>query len=133
MTDHPDIPSDARYGFRLSFADALVLLVAGSGAFAMRSAGHELWWVVLAVVGHFFLFCNVFRVRRALELCWAAIFIVNMGWWMSQGRSGWLPAMAWQAPVTVAVIVMEMLSPRYHGIGARRINRHLDDYLNGPF
>lgn len=96
----------------------------------MHRAGHAMWWIVVAVVGHFFLFCNVFLVRRALELWWAAAFVINVGWWLSQGEADWLPAMAYQAPVTVLVIALEMRSPRYHGIGARWINRRLDDYLN---
>jgi hypothetical protein len=113
-------------GFRLSISDALVLLIAAAGAWWLHRAGHELWWIVAAVVGHFFLFCNVFRVRRSLELCWAAAFIINMGWWMAQDRIGWLPAMAWQAPISLAVIGIEILSPSYHGIGSRWINRRRD-------
>ena len=96
----------------------------------MRHAGHEQWWVIATVVGHFFLFCNVFLVRRSLELWWALFFVINTGWWLINGRSDWLPTLAWQAPVTIFVILLEMLSPRYHGIGARRINRRLDEYLN---
>lgn len=110
-------------GFRLSILDTLVLLIAAAGVWWLHHAGHELWWIVAAVVGHFFLFCNVFRVRRSLELCWAAAFLINVGWWMAQERMGWLPAMAWQAPISLAVISIEMLSPRYHGIGSGWINR----------
>lgn len=124
------IPTNRTYGARLSATDVVVLLLAAAGAWWMHRAGHELWWVVLAVVGHFFLFCNVFLVRRSLELIWAGIFVCNMGWWMAQGKLGWWPVMMWQVPVTVVVITVEMLSPSYHGIGARWINRRLDDYLN---
>jgi hypothetical protein len=96
----------------------------------MHRQGSEIWWIVAAVVGHFFLFCNVFRIRRSLELWWAAIFVINAGWWLFHDQTGWLPTMGYQAPVTLIVIIIEMCSPWYHGIGAQRINRRLDEYLN---
>ena len=34
-------------------------------------------------LGHFFLFCNVFRVRRSYELVWAGCFLVNAGAWIT--------------------------------------------------
>jgi hypothetical protein len=115
---------------RLSSADALILVAASAIAWWMHRAGNDMWWMVAAVVGHFFLFCNVFRIRRSLELGWAAVFVANVGWWLSRDCTGWLPAMQYQAPVTVVVILIEMFSPSYHGIGARCINRRLPGYLN---
>ena len=58
-------------GMRFSFTDFVVLVVATLGAWQLFRFGHPLWWIVVAVVGHFFLFCNVFRVSRTLELWWA--------------------------------------------------------------
>ncbi|CAK0748261.1 hypothetical protein CCP3SC1_1760005 [Gammaproteobacteria bacterium] len=40
--------------------------------------GSYVWWAGLLiglVLGHFFLFCNVFRVTRQTELIWAGAFI----------------------------------------------------------
>jgi len=34
-----------------------------------------------------------------------------------------------QAPLTVALTAMEIGSPHDHGVGAARLNRHLDAYL----
>lgn len=115
---------------RLSFSDGVVLLTASAGVWWMHRQGNEMGWIVATVVGHFFLFCNVFRIRRSLELWWAAIFVINTGWWLAQGYTGWLPTMKYQAPVTVVVLIIEMCTLSYHGIGARWINRRLDDYLN---
>ena len=131
MTQSTHIEYRRTHGFRLSVMDVVVLIIALAGVMGMRRAGHELWWVVTAVVGHFFLFCNVFRVRRSLELIWAGLFLANMAWWQAQGQAGWLPTMRYQAPITLIVIAIEMTSSRYHGIGARLVNRRLDDYLNG--
>ncbi len=115
---------------RLSFSDVAVLASACLGVWWMHRHNNDMWWIIAAVVGHFFLFCNVFRIRRSLELWWAAIFVINTAWWLAQGQTDWLPTMGYQAPVTLVVIIIEMYSPWYHGIGARRINRRLDEYLN---
>jgi hypothetical protein len=56
--------------------------------------------------------------------------VINVGFWLAQGRTGWWPAMICQVPVTLVVILLQMRSPWYHGVGARWINRRLDDYLN---
>jgi hypothetical protein len=81
------------------------------------------------VVGHFFLFCNVFRLVRHLELAWAGVFVVNTAVWQAVGGFSWWGILAVQTPVTVGVIAREMLSARYHGILARRLNPQLDAYL----
>ncbi len=131
MNSNVKAPSEVHRtsGLRLSLADVAILFTATAIVWWMGREGNEMAWIVAVVVGHFFLFCNVFRLRRSLELWWAAVFVLNVGWWLAQGQAGWLPAMLYQGPVTVIVIVIEMLSPRYHGIGARWINRRLDDYL----
>jgi len=75
------------------------------------------------VLAHFFLFCNVFRVRRSLELIWAGVFVVNFAAWSMAGSFSWWPVLLVQTPVTIACIGMEMRSPRYHGIGYSHIRR----------
>ena len=81
------------------------------------------------VVGHFFLFCNVFRIRTRLELIWVASFLANVMTWVGLQRLDWAAMLVIQIPITGAVIAYEMRSPSYHGVFARRINRDLDRYL----
>lgn len=109
-------------GMRFSFSDFVVLVVAIFGAWQLFKFGHPLWWIVVAVVGHFFLFCNVFRVRRTFELWWAGVFVVNVSACFAFGKIDWWPAMGFQLPVTIIVICLELRSSSYHGIGARWIN-----------
>ena len=70
MTDQQFAP-----GFRCSVFDVAVLAVGAVGSiFAWQ---HTAWWAgvgVAFIVLHFFLFCNVFRIRRVPELIWASIF-----------------------------------------------------------
>ncbi len=62
-------------GFRLSALDVCILIVGGvASAYAMTV---DPWFgiAIVFVVLHFFLFCNVLRMSRPLELTWAGIFV----------------------------------------------------------
>ena len=85
-------------------------------------------------LGHFFLFCNVFRVRRRFELIWAGCFIANFlgNVWLVEDRAiSLLLLLALQSPVTIFFIWIELRSERYHGIGCRLANPDLQRYLSG--
>ena len=124
-------------GFRFSGIDAIAIaIVLGAAVFGFKSFG-SLAMFPLIVLGHFFLFCNIFRVRRNYELIWALIFVLNCSAWFVlysnsltiNSRVMWL--LVTQTPVTVFLIGLEMRSPNYHGVFARRINSRLDEYLAG--
>ena len=126
-----DPPIKRQHGFRISIWDGLILVLGAVLAFWLRSAEFTLWWTVPVVVGHFFLFCNVFLVWRNLELLWAAVFVANVLIHVARGMLEWWPACGWQSIATIAVIAWQMRSPWYHGIFARRINPRLGEYLSG--
>lgn len=46
------------------------------GALSLWSTAWWLGFIVAFVVGHFFVFCNIFRVARPLELAWSGVFVV---------------------------------------------------------
>lgn len=116
-------------GARFSLTDGLVIVLAFALTMWLRRIDHELWWIVPMVAGHFFLFCNVFLVWRQLEFIWAGVFVINVALHLALGCLDWWGPCLWQLPVTIAVIVLQMRSPWYHGVWARRINPHLEDYL----
>lgn len=119
-------------GFRLSAVDAAFIAAAAIATILLRGRLGDTVWVIPFAVGHFFLFCNVFRVRRSYELAWVAALFLNIGAWALVGRFSWPLVLAAQAPVTLAAIVLEMRSREYHGIGCRRINAaHLDEWMKG--
>ncbi|MFZ2957158.1 MAG: hypothetical protein WA705_09730 [Candidatus Ozemobacteraceae bacterium] len=106
-------------GFRIWWTDVLILAIA-----AILTSG--LWrffgeWALLVpmVVGHFFLFCNVFRVGTRRELAWTAAFILNFLILVVVERlsPGWLLVI--QTPFTLAVIGLAVKDPGYHGLGCR--------------
>ena len=75
---------------------------------------------------HFFLFCNVFRISRKREILWSIIFIFNIVigyYWIMILHNPISPFIFWmtililQLPFTIAVILKEILSKDYHGVG----------------
>ena len=123
--------SPRTFGFRFSMADAAVICLAIAAAGGLCRLGNPLWWIVLVVVAHFFLFCNTFRVRRSFEFFWAGTFLLNAGFWMWRAELYCLPVLAIQLPITALVLLAEMRSRRYHGIFAARLNPRLNDYVEG--
>jgi hypothetical protein len=62
-------------GFRLSALDGFILAVSAVAALALAMV---VWWwefVVGFVLGYFFLFCNVVRMARPLELARTGVFL----------------------------------------------------------
>jgi hypothetical protein len=117
------------WGFRFSAIDAIALLLLGTTVLGLYRLDSKLWWLVATVGGHFFLFCNIFRVVRRRELIWATSFVLNVGLWLLLSRLEWFNVLACQLPVSVGVISWELKAARYHGILADRLNPTLRDYL----
>ena len=119
------------YGLRLSTLDACVLVVAIVATICSWSLTAGWSALLLFVVLHFFLFCNVFRIRRKPELIWAATFLVNCYLWVYLGSASVAGIALSQVVVTILILTYEIRLPYYHGILARAINPRLDDYLAG--
>ncbi|MDR3459224.1 MAG: hypothetical protein P4N60_17475 [Verrucomicrobiae bacterium] len=111
--------------------DAAAIIVFLVVAAVFRNWDSPLWWMLLIAAGHFFLFCNVFRIIRRREFIWAGLFILNIGLWLWFGELTWLRILACQLPVTAVLIFADMRAPGYHGIFANRLNPKLNDYLEG--
>jgi hypothetical protein len=107
--------------------DAFVIGVVLIGVLVLKRMANPLWWILAVVAGHFFLFCNVFRVRRSFELGWSALFVMNVTAWLYLEKFEWTNVLACQFPITAGLIFAELRSPRYHGIFARSVNSRLTD------
>jgi hypothetical protein len=109
-------------GFRFSALDGLVLIV---GAISSGVLWAMTWWwgfVVGFVLAHFFLFCNVVRLARPLELGWALVFVVFAGGTIVADLPGWPLTAIGSLVVTVVVVAVEVRKPSYHGVGWQRLN-----------
>ena len=122
--------SERKEGFRLSVVDVVFIAAAVAATVFLRERLGDSVWVIPFAVGHFFLFCNVFRVRRKYELIWVALFFVNVTAWAGLDGFSWIRVLASQLPFTLLAIGLEMRSREYHGIGCRRINAaNIDAWL----
>jgi hypothetical protein len=111
--------------------DAVALALFGLAIAALYSRGSSLSWILAIVAGHFFLFCNVFRVARKRELMWAVAFVLNVACWLVLDRLNWSNALCSQLPVTIGLIGWEMKAASYHGVFADRVNSRLAEYIEG--
>ena len=72
----------SRAGFRFGWQDGVAIgLAAGATWIGWGFLGSGALLVPLTL-GHFFLFCNVFRLRRSYELYWTVVFLLNVGVWL---------------------------------------------------
>lgn len=123
MFDARPFVSTKAPGFRFSATDAVAIVVAIVAAVVLRSSLGTMALLFPIVLGHFFLFCNVFRVRRSYEVAWALVFVANVcAWWLS-GRFNWWSVLLVQTPMTLLCLGLEIRSERYHGVGYGRIGR----------
>ena len=121
-------PKPFKPGFRLDVIDVLVLVAGTTGTVLLAQVE---WWMGLIVgfaVGHFFMFCNVFRVVKLLELTWSAIFVALAGSTIATGQPGWAVTLGATLAATLVVIMMQVRKPSYHGIAWQRLNPKLPEW-----
>jgi hypothetical protein len=80
------------------------------------------------VVLHFFLFCNVLRMSRSLELVWAGMFAAMAVGNLSFELLAWPWVFALASAITLVVAMIEIRRPSYHGIGWKQLNPGLPDW-----
>lgn len=107
----------ARAGFRFSWVDIPVLIASAMGAKLLWDWPTNPGLLVLLVVGHFFLFCNVVRLRRAFELLWAGCFVAITMTLLWMGTTDWMVALVAITPVTAVLVASEVSSGNYRGVG----------------
>ncbi len=123
MSEHPIRDTRrSQPGFSFSPRDAAVVVVCTLATAWLWGRVGTLSLLPLVVLVHFFLFCNVFRVRMRYELIWASSFELNASAWQLMDTLGWQTVLGSQIPITVLVIGAELRSPSYHGIGHRWIH-----------
>ncbi len=115
-------------GFRCSKFDMFVLIVGTLSLVALWPYIAWLAFVVGFVTAHFFLFCNVVRMSRPLELIWASIFVVGAGCTVILDEPGWSVTAAISIAAAIVLTIVEMRRPSFHGIGWRTINPNLEKW-----
>ena len=96
-----------------------------------RSAlvGLSFSWHLSFIVGfvclHFFLFCNVCRIKRIAELIWAGLFILLTVLSALFDLIPWNMVIGMMLAGTLIVLLIEIRRPSYHGILWKQLNPHL--------
>ncbi len=119
--DHPEF----KPGFRVSWLDKLVL---GLGTIIVILVVFEIpiLAVVLAfVISHFFLFCNIVRMDRPLELIWAAIFLASCISTILTTFPGWIMSFGVALIATIILMLLQIRKASYHGVFWEHINPDL--------
>ena len=115
-------------GFRLSEMDVGILLLGLCGSVLLARWDERLGLALLFVLAHFFLFCNVLRMSRPLELIWAVLFVLLAGSTFTFGVPSWNYSLAGMLVVTLILAFIQILLPSYHGVLWRKINPNLEQW-----
>ncbi len=119
-------------GIRFSILDGFVLFLGIGTTILFWRLMPFIAFIILFTVLHFFLFCNIFRIRRKAELLWALTFIVNAGIGAALFSSSIAVVATIQLAITTAILSYEIRQPVYHGIACRRWNqKYIEAYLSG--
>ncbi len=117
-------------GFRISGIDITVIVTAILGAVFLYRFSGEYTFIILFVVSHFFLFCNVLRVSRPPELIWASLFVI-LGFSVKiPGILSWYHVCTVMLIATGIIILVESRRASYHGILWKRLNPDLENRFN---
>ena len=115
-------------GFRISSFDAVILIVDSFLIFGVISISKELAFIIGYSIGHFFLFCNVFRISRKSELVWTGVFVALSACNILAHIPGWVMVITLTLIVTIIVIGLEMRKKSYCGILWKMINPELEGW-----
>ena len=128
LEQKPSSNNTFRPGLRLSWIDVIVLAI-GFGAGIWGAMTKFIPAMIGAyVICIFFLFCNVFRIRRSLELIWAGIFLILGSAQLHYSNLSWPIVFSIGLLVALILVAIEMRHPGYHGIFWQKINPALPEW-----
>lgn len=96
-----------------------------AGISAATFARKEIAIPSAVAVGHFFLFCNVFRIPRRPELVWAATYVGLVTCTVAFDFPGWTLSTALAIALAGVLIFRATRRPDYHGVGWKTLNPDL--------
>lgn len=117
-------------GFRISRFDIAVIVTALATAVWLYGYSEKFSFMVLFVVAHFFLFCNVVRMSRIPELIWGGIFSLGCIYSLYYGFTPWYMAILLALVSTVVLVLLELKKPSYHGVFWLKVNPQLPEWFS---
>lgn len=116
-------------GFRLSSLDILVIIVGSVAALSLYFIMPIACFIILFVLSHFFLFCNIIRMSRLPELIWSSVFLLLAGSTVLVEQPGWLITYIASFLVTIILVMIEIKKASYHGIYWKKFNPSLPQWF----
>ncbi len=116
MNTKTSLFSDTDKGFRLWKSDPPLLLGSLAAGLVFYEQIGSFSYLGFYVMAHYFLFCNVFRIRLILELVWAVALLAQFALLLRWNSMDMGTLLATQAPVTLLCILWEMAAGHYRGI-----------------
>lgn len=113
-------------GFRLSVIDALIIIIAITAALYLFKTYELIFFIIIFVTTHFFLFCNVIRMSRSFEFCWAFVFVILTAISIKTNLLPLYIAFSLSFALTVVLVLLEIKKPSYHGVFWRQLNPNLE-------
>jgi len=113
---------DRPWGFRFSAMDAFIFAGGLLTTIAIWYFDEFFALVIPYLLGHFFLFCNTFRIGGERSLIWVGSFLANVYIWLNTHNLVILLGI--QALITFVLIVQCVLGKNYHGLACVQINPH---------
>ena len=117
-------------GFRLSEMDVGIILLGVCISVLLARLDERLGMVTLFVLAHFFLFCNVLRMSRPLELIWAGLFMLLAGSTFYYAFPPWNTTLVAMLGVTLILALVQVRLPSYHGVLWQKLNPNLEQWWN---
>ncbi len=115
-------------GFRISVIDGIVLIAGAVVVVFTYLVVPLIAFIVGYVVVHFFLFCNLFRVARSLELIWSGLFVALCAASILLNQPPWPITVVLSLATTCVVIALTLRKPSYHGALWKMINPDLPEW-----
>jgi hypothetical protein len=116
-------------GFRMSTLDACILVIGAVAAYMSFKYQLKLSFAIIFVVCHFFLFCNIVRAGRILELIWASVFLSLESMRIVSGLVSLQIVLLASLALTFIVVFLECKRPSYHGAFWRLVNPNLEAWF----
>jgi hypothetical protein len=121
-----------RPGFRISVLDVFFLVGLSFLSLTVWLFDAGLALLIFLPAGAFFLFCNVFRIRRVPELLWTLAYLPLAAW-------AYLSEIGLSAPILLlvgwaaALIGNDVRHPGYHGVFWKQWNPTLPEWFDQQF
>lgn len=110
--------------------DATILIAALPLAFFTYSYSLTYSVLMIFVILHFFLFCNIVRMSRIPELIWATFFLLMFYVHLKLSAITFFQALASCMSVTFILIFLEVKKPGYHGVFWKKFNPNLPEWFS---